>query len=278
MKYKKLLFVCFLSVLTFAKAQYPVETPQKDSIRNEKKDTSILTITVKDFTFDMVKVEGGTFTMGCSAPSEKGCYENECPSHRVTVDGFAIGRTEVTQALWIAVMDTNPSKWQNDSLPVEQVSWNQVQDFIIRLNKITGKKFRLPTEAEWEYAARGGKKTKNHSYAGCSQDLGSYAWYGPNANSHTHKVATKKPNELGLYDMSGNVWEWCSDFQGKYTENPQTNPQGPKKGFEHMLRGGCYMSPTRVCRVTDRCNYNPTKGYPYYGFRLALTVEEDEEF
>ncbi|MBO4740716.1 MAG: formylglycine-generating enzyme family protein [Bacteroidales bacterium] len=271
MKYK-ILFAVFAFSALVAKAQYPVEdeVTKKDSVAAENIDTNIITITVKEVKFDMVKVKGGTFTMGCKKPKDKDCYENELPAHSVTVDDFAIGKYEVTQDLWVAVMDTNPSKWKHDSLPVEQVSWEKVQIFINKLNRITGRTFRLPTEAEWEYAARGGAKSKNYKYAGCNQDVGSYAWYGPNANSHTHKVGQKKPNELGLYDMSGNVMEWCSDYQGAYTKNPQTNPKGPRKGEERILRGGCWSSPTRGCRITDRSNYNPQKGYSYYGFRLVL--------
>lgn len=273
---KHLLLLAILVIATIAaKAQYPVEadTVAADSTAVKPVDTNIITITVKDLTFEMVRVKGGTFTMGCSNAKDKDCYDNEFPAHEVTVDSFAIGKLEVTQQLWVAVMEKNPSKWKNDSLPVERVSWEKVQIFIDKLNRITGRTFRLPTEAEWEYAARGGEKSKNHKYAGCSQDLGSYAWYGPNADSHTHKVGRKKPNELGLYDMSGNVWEWCSDYLGAYTDNAQTNPKGPKHGDERILKGGCYSSPTRGCRITDRSNYNPKLGYSYYGFRLAMDLK-----
>ncbi len=274
MKHQLLLAILVIATVA-AKAQYPVEadTVAADSTAVKPVDTNIITINLKDLTFEMVRVKGGTFTMGCCNAKDKDCYDNEFPAHEVTVDSFAIGKLEVTQQLWVAVMEKNPSKWKNDSLPVERVSWEKVQIFIDKLNRITGRTFRLPTEAEWEYAARGGEKSKNHKYAGCSQDLGSYAWYGPNADSHTHKVGQKKPNELGLYDMSGNVWEWCSDYLGAYTDNAQTNPKGPKHGEERILKGGCYSSPTRGCRITDRSNYNPKLGYSYYGFRLAMDLK-----
>ena len=273
---QKLFFALLTLAALVAKAQYPIEmeaqndTVKTDTVAAQPVDTTIITITIDSLTFEMVKVKGGTFTMGCKNPKDKDCYENEFPAHEVTVSDFAIGKYEVTQDIWKAVMGYNPSKWKHDSLPVERVSWDTIQTFINKLNRLTGRNFRLPTEAEWEYAARGGEKSKNYKYAGCNQDVGSYAWYGPNANSHTHKVGEKKPNELGLYDMSGNVWEWCSDYQGAYTKNSQENPKGPRNGEERILKGGCYTSPTRGCRITDRSNYNPQLGYSYYGFRLVM--------
>ena len=269
-----LLFTLFVFAAFVAKAQYPIDadTVATDSTEAKAVDTNIITITVKELTFDMVKVKGGTFTMGCNGKKDSECYDNELPAHQVTVSDFAIGKFEVTQDIWVAVMDKNPSKWKNDSLPVERVSWDDIQIFIDKLNRITGRTFRLPTEAEWEYAARGGEKSKSHKWAGTSQDLGSYCWYLQNSKSHTHKVGLKKPNELGLYDMSGNVWEWCSDYQGKYKDQPQENPKGPRNGEERVLRGGCYTSPSRGCRITDRSNYNPQLKYSYYGFRLAMDL------
>ena len=178
-----------------------------------------LTITVKGVSFKMIRVQGGTFTMGCTSDLETGCLDDEIPPHKVTLSTFYIGETEVTQELWKAVMENNPSYFKGNNKPVEQVSWYDCQEFIRELNQLTGKKFRLPTEAEWEFAARGGTKSAGYIFSG-GHDIGSVAWYTENAydkgenNSDygTHEVKTKKPNELGIYNMSGNVREWCSDW------------------------------------------------------------------
>lgn len=227
----------------------------------------------------MVPVEGGTFTMGCTHPNAvKHNYEADVPKHKVTVKSFYMCKYEVTQQLWTAVMDTNPSRWQdNDSLPVEQVSWNDVQIFIARISQLTGRRFRLPTEAEWEYAARGGNKSKRYVYPGTSGDAGDCCWYCVNSKNRTHPVGQKKPNELGLYDMGGNVLEWCSDWMGEYSEEPQENPQGPKYGENKILRGGCMSSPSWGCSVSSRSWYFPDYGYGYNGFRLVLDTMVVEE-
>lgn len=185
------------------------------------------TFTVNGVSFKMITVEGGTFTMGASDDDEE-AYYNEKPAHEVTLSSYSIGETEVTQALWLAVMGSNPSRFTGDlTRPVECVSWNDCQAFIIKLNQLTGKTFRLPTEAEWEIAARGGNESMGYKYAG-GNDINEVAWYRGNSSSKTHPVATKAPNELGLYDMSGNVFEWCSDWYDSYTDaDGQTNPQGP---------------------------------------------------
>ena len=218
--------------------------------------------------------------MGCTRPgSAKHNYDAEFPTHKVTVDSFYIGKFEVTQRLWKAVMGNNPSRWTyNDSLPVEQVSWNDVQMFIAHLSQMTGYRFRLPTEAEWEFAARGGNNSKDHVFPGQDGDPGSVAWYGMNSGNITHPVGRKKPNELGLHDMAGNVWEWCSDWYEAYTADPQVNPRGPKHGDSRILRGGCLNSPSWGCTVSDRSWYQPDYGYGFHGFRLVLdSVEEPEE-
>ena len=172
---------------------------------------SVITIPVKDgISIEMVKVEAGSFNMGAT-PEMKSPYKDEKPVHRVTMtNDYYIGRYEVTQALWQAVMGSNPSKFKGDDLPVETVNWGDCQDFISKLNAMTDKRFRLPTEAEWEYAARGGKKSRGYKYSG-SKTLGDVAWYEGNSGSKTHAVGTKQPNELGIYDMTGNVYEWCQD-------------------------------------------------------------------
>ena len=189
--------------------------------------------------------------------------------HNVTLNDYSLGETEVTQALWVAVMGSNPSSWQGDNLPVEKVSWNDCQTFITKLNQLTGKTFRLPTEAEWEYAARGGSKSQGYKYSG-SNTLGDVAWYTGNSSSKTHEVGTKQANELGLYDMSGNVWEWCQDWFGNYESSAQTNPTGASSGSNRVRRGGSWIGAARSCRVTYRGDRTPTSTDYYLGLRLAL--------
>lgn len=227
------------------------------------------TFTVNGVSFTMVGVEGGTFTMG--ATSEQGTsdpYDNEYPTHSVTLSNFSIGETEVTQELWQAVMGSNPSSVSGTNLPVEIVSWNDCQTFIQKLNQLTGKNFRLPTEAEWEYAARGGNKSKGYKYAG-SNTLSEVAWYSENSSSKTHPVKQKLANELGLYDMSGNVYEWCQDWFGNYS-SAQTNPTGPASGSYRVIRGGSCYDYASYCRVSIRFTGTPANCYTNLGLRLAL--------
>lgn len=217
---------------------------------------------------DMVWVEGGTFTMG----SNDGEI-NEKPTHQVTLSGFYISKYEVTQELWQAVMDANPSEFKGDSRrPVENVSWYDCQEFINKLNHKTGKAFRLPTEAEWEFAARGGNQSCGYYYSG-SNDRDAVAWYR-GENSHlnsTYCVGKKSPNELGLYDMSGNVYEWCQDWYGSYSSEPQTNPSGPSSGTRRVLRGGCWNVNWWLQTVSFRDRpAEPDSEGPMYGLRLAL--------
>jgi formylglycine-generating enzyme required for sulfatase activity len=227
------------------------------------------TFTVKGVSFTMKLVEGGTFQMGATSEQGSEAESDEKPVHSVTLSNYYIGETEVTQALWQAVMGSNPSYFKGDNLPVENVSWNDCQEFIRKLNQKTGKNFRLPTEAEWEYAARGGKKSRGYKYSG-GNTLGSVAWYGDNSGNKTHTVKTKSPNELGLYDMSGNVWEWCQDWYGNYNSGSQTNPQGPSSGSSRALRGGGWDNIAWSCRVSSRYINYPGIRFYYYGFRLAL--------
>ena len=221
---------------------------------------------------EMVYVKGGTFTMGATAEQGSDAYSNEKPTHSVTLSDYYIGKYEVTQAQWKAIMGTNPSNCKGDNLPVENVSWNDIQEFSTKLNAQTGKKFRLPTEAEWEYAARGGNQSKGYKYSG-SNKISEVAWYGDNSNSKTHPVGQKTPNELGVYDMSGNVWEWCQDRWGSYSSSSQTNPTGPSSGSIRVLRGGGWYSIARYCRVSLRNCYSPDFRSDYYGFRLACLSE-----
>ena len=230
-------------------------------------NAAVRTYTVNGVSFDMVKVEGGTFTMGATSEEGGEAYYDEEPTHKVTLSDFMIGKTEVTQKLWQAVMGSNLSYFSGNNLPVENVSWHDCQEFIKKLNNLTGLNFRLPTEAEWEYASRGGNKSKGYKYSG-SNDIGSVAWYWDNASEKTHSVATKSPNELGLYDMSGNVLEWCSDWYGDYSSGSQTNPKGPSSGSSRVFRGGGWDCYAGYCRVSKRNLSGP--GLNTLGLRLAL--------
>ena len=237
--------------------------------KGEIPQSTIETIVVNGVKFNMVKIKGGTFRMG--ATSEQSNYDNdEKPVHSVTLSDYYMGETEVTQELWEAVMGSNPSRFMGDNQrPVERVSWDDCQEFIKKLNQLTGKEFRLPTEAEWEYAARGGKYSRGYKYSG-SNNSDEVAWYGTNSGDKTHPVATKKANELGLYDMSGNVLEWCNDWYGDYHSNSQTNPTGPSQGEYRVLRGGSWDFNDGGVRVSDRLNFTPDFRFIYYGLRLAL--------
>ena len=214
---------------------------------------------------NMVYVEGGTFTMGAKT------YKSEKPAHSVTLSSFYIGKYEVTQSLWKAVMGSNPSNRKGDNLPVENVSWNDCQTFLRKLNAMTGKNFRLPTEAEWEFAARGGNLSRGYQYSG-SKKIDDVAWYRNNSGSKTHNVGTKAPNELGIYDMSGNVWEWCQDWYGDYHGYSQTNPTGPSSGSFRVFRGGSWFNNFAwLCRVAYRAGGTPDGRDISLGFRLALS-------
>lgn len=233
---------------------------------------SSITIPVKDgISIEMVKVEGGTFMMGAT-PEMKNSWTEERPIHQVTLtNDYYIGKYEVTQSLWCALMDNNPSYFKGDNLPVEQVSWDDCQKFINKLNDITGRKFRLPTEAEWEYAARGGKKCRGYQYSG-SNKISDVAWYSSNSEHKTQPVGLKLANELGLYDMSGNVDEWCFDRFGFYSALSQTNPLGADDGICRVYRGGSWEQTAGFCRSSDRSNYGTSKNRIYnLGFRLALS-------
>ena len=230
-----------------------------------------ITIPVKNgISIDMVRVEAGTFTMGATREMENP-YNDEKPTHQVTLtNDYYIGKYEVTQALWQAVMGNNPSYFKGDNLPVENVSWKDCKKFISKLNRITGKKFRLPTEAEWEYAARGGKKSRGYQYSG-SKNISDVAWYDGNSGNRTHAVGSKQANELGIYDMSGNVWEWCQDWKGSYSSSSQTNPTGANSGSDRVFRGGGWVRYAGYCRSSCR-NIDSSDGHSYdLGLRLVLS-------
>ena len=228
-----------------------------------------ISIPVKDgISIDMVRVEAGTFTMGATAEMNDP-YDKEKPTHRVTLtNDYYIGKYEVTQALWQTVMGNNPSKFKGDNLPVEHVSWKDCQKFLSKLNRITGKMFRLPTEAEWEYAARGGNKSRGYQYSG-SNNLSDVAWYDDNSGNKTHAVGTKQPNELGIYDMSGNVLEWCQDRYGKYNSSSQINPTGVNSGSNRVFRGG--RGNARSCRSSFRFGITPRFRNKYLVLRFVLS-------
>lgn len=233
--------------------------------------SNTISIPVKNgISIDMVKVEAGTFMMGATSEM-KDPYDNEKPVHQVTLtNDYYMGMYEVPQALWEAVMGSNPSEYKGDNLPVEMVSWNDCQEFISKLNSLTGRKFRLPTEAEWEYAAHGGKKSRGYQYSGNS-NISDVAWYDGNSGSKPHPVGTKQANELGIYDMSGNVYEWCSDWYGSYSSSSQTNPTGADSGSGRVVRGGSWYDFAWGCRLSYRGSITPFYRGNDLGLRLALS-------
>ena len=231
-----------------------------------------ISIPVKNgITIDMVKVEAGTFMMGATSEMQNPYDGDEKPVHQVTLtNDYYMGKYEVTQALWQAVMGSNPSYFKGDDRPVECVSWEDCQEFISKLNGLTGLKFRLPTEAEWEYAARGGKKSKRYQYSGSSK-ISDVAWYEGNSSNMTHLVGTKQANELGIYDMTGNVCEWCQDWQGSYVSSSQTNPVGDVSGPYRVIRGGSCCFNARICRSSSRDGNAPDYLFFNLGLRLVLS-------
>lgn len=243
----------------------------------------VRTFEVNGVSFNMVYVGGGSFTMGATQEQYNGYTPDadEKPEHMVTLDSYYIGETEVTQALWYAVMGYKPtgdgSQWSSsygvgDNYPAYYISYTDCQTFINKLNQLTGETFRMPTEAEWEYAARGGNKSEGYIFSG-SNNIGDVAWYTGNSGSISHIVGTKAPNELGLYDMSGNVWEWCSDWYGNtyYSQSGgTTNPTGPSSGSDRVRRGGSWCANASYCRVANRNLNGPFHRGSNLGLRLAL--------
>ena len=268
----------------------------KDVETKMSSDGRILTITINDVSFNMILVDGGTFVMGATEEQGEDADKDEFPTHNVTLDSFLIGETEVTQELWEVVMGYNPSKSNGNKNPVENVSWYDCKEFIRRLNLLTDMEFRLPTESEWEFAARGGNKSCHFKYAG-GDDIYDVGWYWRNSGDDemgkankdpdegfdydlitsckTHPVKTKKSNELGIYDMSGNISEWCEDWEGGYNDGSATNPQGPKEGHYRMTRGGFNNSFAFSCRVSSRCGERPDLRDEDHGMRLALVVPDN---
>jgi len=224
---------------------------------------------------EMIYVEGSTFTRGCVPKAGYECENNdELPAYKVTVNSFYIAKYPVTQALWKAVMGKNPSKFEGDDLPVENVSWNDAQEFIRKLNTQTGKTYRLPTEAEWEFAARGGVKSQGYIYSG-SDTADEVAWYIENSGNKTHPVGLKKANELGIYDMNGNVHEWCNDWYNTYNSmrSQTNNPQGLSRGTDRVFRGGSWEGYDIFVTIAFREHDRPNVRLDNLGFRLASTTE-----
>ena len=254
--------------------QSPVSQPvvaQQPVAQTPVTNSDNISIPVKDgISIDMVRVEAGTFTMGATSEM-KDPYGDEKPAHQVTLtNDYYIGKYEVTQALWQAVMGNNPYYFKGDNLPVERVSWDDCQEFISKLNSITGKTFRLPTEAEWEYAARGGNKSRGYQYSG-SSNLSDVAWYDGNSGNKTHSVGSKQANELGIYDMTGNVWEWCQDWYDSYSSSSQVNPTGANSGGCRVNRGGSWSYNAGRCRSSFRNYSKPGYRISDLGFRLFLS-------
>ena len=264
------------AVVTQAAQEKPSEpeTPTQEDV---------LTINVAGVTFKMIRVEGGTFYMGATAEQLDDADDDEKPAHNVTLSSYYIGETEVTQQLWQVVTGQKPTngddhQWDSKyglgpNRPAYYISWDDCQEFITKLNALTGRSFRMPTEAEWEFAARGGNKSRGYKYAG-SNDIGDVAWYYGNSNGTTHDVATKQPNELGVYDMSGNVFEWCSDWydDNYYSNSPNSNPTGPPTGSQRANRGGSYYVESLFWfRVSFRGMMTlGDQRYHHLGLRLAL--------
>ena len=257
----------------------PSCSTEAGSKRQKSERKAVKKFHIGGVSFDMIWVEGGTFCMGATLEQGDDAYGDEEPVHSVTLSGYYIGKTEVTQALWESVMCSNPSTIQDNDLPVENVSWDDCQEFIRKLNSLTGQNFRLPTEAEWEFACRGGNNSRGYKYSG-GNDIDNVAWNTDNSGRKTwlrgisgrrvHHVATKLPNELGIYDMSGNVFEWCSDWYGDYSIHAQTNPKGSDDGVYRILRGGSWGINARSCRSSYRSGGSPSFRSSYLGLRLAL--------
>lgn len=253
MLFDALLYYCFRRVVTAQIMENRTSTSQNGN----------RVFNICGVEFIMVYVEGGTYVMGSDD------IGSAKPVHKVTLSDYYIGETEVTQKLWEVVMGSNPAKIKGKHCPVENVSWNDCQEFIGKLNELTGENFCLPTEAQWEFAARGGNYSKGYKYSG-SNDIDAVAWCWRNSYEMIHPVGTKLANELGIYDMSGNVREWCSDWYGEYLSVALTDPTGPLSGSYRVNRGGGWNYDSANCRCAYRSSNTPTHTYNNLGLRLAL--------
>ncbi|MCC5946726.1 MAG: SUMF1/EgtB/PvdO family nonheme iron enzyme [Bernardetiaceae bacterium] len=246
----------------------PTQTALKTTL---KQDTTIL---INGVSFDLVFVKGGTFVMGCQEGRDTNCNNDEKPTRNIKLSNFYIGKYEITQKQWEAIMGKIPnhSKPCTDC-PVEFISWKDVQSFIEKINQLTALQFALPTEAQWEYAARGGEKSKAYQYAG-SNDIDKVAWYFSNADKKTQPVGQKEPNELGIYDMTGNVAEWCADSYAPYGKDQNThNPKVSQEGADYIVRGGGRNSYPAKCRITNRSKKIMAAKFPSLGFRISLAAQ-----
>ncbi|MEI6765331.1 MAG: SUMF1/EgtB/PvdO family nonheme iron enzyme [Bacteroidota bacterium] len=250
-------------------SQLDAEEEQRKANEELEKDKARLNVMLKELSDNMVVVEGGTYTMGCTSDQWPNCYGSEKPAHEVSVGSFYISKYEVTRTQWKAVMGVDvDNNSACDNCPVENVSWDDAQEFIAKLNALTGQTYRLPTEAEWEFAARGGNLSKKYKYPG-SNKLNDVAWLAENSNYIIHPVGMKKPNELGLYDMGGNVWEWCSDWFGDFTTDKQADPPGADIGSGRVVKGGSYLIGALRGRCASRGTSDQTTAEAGTGFRLA---------
>lgn len=253
------------------------------SVEDDDVAETVKVFEVNGVVFRMTYIKGGSFTMGATSEHRTEAFDDELPTHQVTLKSFYMAQTEVTQSLWKAVMgesctptaDTmrrwNEKNGLGDYYPAYYVSWDDCKSFIARLNSVTGERFSMPTEAQWEYAARGGKFRKSFRYSG-GDTIDEVAWYYNNSGNALHPVASKYPNSLGLYDMTGSVWEWCSDWYAPYQGSSQTNPAGPSSGEERVNRGGGWKDFQRSCHISTRSANSPDESYPDLGLRLVLGV------
>lgn len=272
----KRFLITMAAILLCAPCLYAMTPSDDTESQGQQRQPANFTVTVGDVTFKMIWVEGGSYWMG--SPAGVGSSVEE-PRHRVTLDGYWIAETEVTQALWYEVVGTEKGwtqeKGYGSNYPAYYVSYTEAIDFCNKLNELTDNRygFRLPTEAEWEYAARGGNKSNGYTYSG-SNTLDNVAWYDDNSNFKTHVVKTKAPNELGIYDMSGNVWEWCSDWYSSkyYSESGNLhNPKGPSTGVTRVLRGGSWSTMPITAESLIAATYDPDSSDCDFGFRLAVS-------
>lgn len=257
------------------------EEQKKEEVAVSPKDETRKVFTIGAVSFTMIKVDGGSFMMGVSSEQDSDAYADEMPVHEVQLSDYYVGETEVTQALWYAVLGLSIEQQRDkkkselslrgvgDSYPVYYVSYDDCKAFIKVLNRLTNANFRLLTEAEWEYAARGGNKKSMYKYAG-SPTIDQVGWYKENSNNSSQPVASKTPNELGLYDMTGNVSEWCVDWYDNYTTAKQVDPQGAQNGMYRVYRGGSWYDKMADCRVTCRTGWESDYRNTNLGFRLAL--------
>ena len=247
----------------------PLDTNQSKSNKSISSSERVLQVSVDGVSFNMIRVDGGKFLMGATEEQLNDSDSDEMPAHQVVLSPYYIGETEVTQTLWKAIMHQNPSEFKGGKRPVENVSWEDCQDFIKKLNQMTGYNFCLPTEAEWEFAARGGNMSRRCKYSG-SNNIDEIARYDKNIDGSTINVGKKTANELGIFDMSGNVWEWCQDWYGDYDSEDQLDPIGPVQSKKRVRRGGSWPDRSILCRVSSRGCSEPQDRGSNIGFRLAL--------